>query len=105
MCIQTYKIIIQTQTYANLNDGLDEDDVYFPQKRTSQKGPGAYLSEERLRSHTVQNDRVCKKLKLTSDKEKELDLERIMKDSDILPDIVHNRPVAHTDNGDISDCE
>ena len=91
--------------YANLNDGLDEEDVYSPsQKKAGRKGPGSYPSEERLRSHTIQNDRVHKKLKFTSDKEKELDLERIMYDSDTLPDIVLNRPVTHADNKDISDC-
>ena len=46
-----------------------------------------------------------KKQKLTSEKEKDLDLEKIMEDSDTLPDIVCNRPVAQTENGDTSDCE
>ena len=77
--------------YANLNDGLDEEDVRSPpRKKAGRKGPGSYPSDERLRSHSVQNDRVRKKLKLTSDKEKELDLESIMDDSDTLLDIVLN---------------
>ena len=77
--------------YANLNDGLDEEDVYSPpRKKPSRKGSGSYPSEERLRSHDLQNDRVRKKQKLTNDKEKELDLEKIMDDSDTLPDIVQN---------------
>ena len=77
--------------YANLNDGLDEEDIYSPpRKKPNRKGPGSYPSEERLRSHLLQNDHVRKKQKLTSDKEKELDLEKIMDDSDTLPDIVLN---------------
>ena len=77
--------------YANLNDGLDEEDIYSPlRKKPGRKGPGSYPSEERLRSHDLQNDRVWKKQKLTNDKEKELDLEKIMDDSDTLPDIVQN---------------
>ena len=38
-----------------------------------------------------------KKQKLTSDKEKELDLEKIMDDSDTLPDIVLNQPIPTAD--------
>ena len=94
--------------YANLNDGLDEEDVCSPpRKKAGRKGSGSYPSDERLRSHSVQNDRVCKKFKLTSDKEKELDLESIMEDSDTLPDIVLNRPVTpvtHANSKDTSDC-
>ena len=77
--------------YTNLNDGLDEEDIYSPpRKKPGRKGPGSYPSEERLRSHDLWNDRVWKKQKLTNDKEKELDLEKIMDDSDTLPDIVQN---------------
>ena len=47
---------------------------------------------------TGNNDRVCKKQKLTSDKEKEIDLEKIMDDSDTLPDIVLNRPMPTGNN-------
>ena len=56
----------------------------------------------------MQNDRVHKKLKLTSEKEKELDLENIMDDSDTLPDIVLNQPgtsVTHADTKNTSDLE
>ena len=57
--------------YANLNDGLDEEDVSSPpRKKADRKGPDSYPSDERLRSHSVQNDRVGKKLKLTSKKER-----------------------------------
>ena len=84
--------------YANLNDGLHEEDVYLPpRKKPSRKGPGSYPSEDRLRSHLLQNDRARNERKLTSDKEKELDLEKIMDDSDTLPDIVLNRPVPTAD--------
>ena len=85
--------------YANLNDSLDDKDIYSPpRKKSNRKGPGSYPSEERLRLHLLQNDRVRKKQKLTSDKEKELDLEKIIDDSDTLPDIVLNGPVPTTDN-------
>ena len=50
----------------------------------------------------MQNDRVCKKLKLTNDKDKELDLEKIMDDLHTLPDIVLNQPFPTADNGSIS---
>ena len=87
------------KNYANLNYGLDDEDVYSPPiKKLNRKGPGSYPSEERLRSHLLQNNHVRKKQKLTSDKEKELDLEKIMDDSDTLPDIVLNRPVPTADN-------
>ena len=77
--------------YATLNDGLDEEDIYLPpRKKPGRKGPGSYPLEERLRSHDLQNNRVQKKQKLTNDKEKELDLEKIIDDSDTLPDIVQN---------------
>ena len=93
--------------YANLNDGLEEEDVCSrPRKKAGRKRPGSYPSDERLRSHSVQNDRVRKKLKLTSDKEKELDLESIMDDSDTLLDIVLNQPVTpvtHADSKGTSD--
>ena len=43
--------------YANLNDGLDEEYISSPpRKKHIRKGPGAYPSEERLRSHDLQND-------------------------------------------------
>ena len=92
--------------YANLNNGLDEEDVCSaPRKKAGRKGPGSYPSDERLRSHLVQNNRVSKKLKLTSDKEKELDLESIMDDSDTPPDIVLNQPgtsMTHADSNNTS---
>ena len=92
--------------YANLNDGLDDEDVYLPpRKKTNRKGPGSYPSEERLRSHFLQNDHVHKKQKLTNDKEKELDLEKFMDDSDTLPDIVLNRPVPTAANERINHDE
>ena len=95
--------------YANLNDGLDEEGVCSPpRKKAGRKGPGSYPSDERLRSYSVQNDRVHKKLKLTSEKEKELDLESIMDDSDTLQDIVLNQPgtsVTHADTNKTSDLE
>ena len=77
--------------YTNLNDGLDEEDVYSPpRKKLGRKGPGSYPSEDRLRSHNLQTDWVWKKQKLTYNREKELDLEKIMDKSDTLPDIVQN---------------
>ena len=76
-----------------------------PRKKPDRKGPGSYPSEERLRSHDLQNDHVRKKQKLTNDKEKELDLEKIMDDSDTLPDIVQNQPVLNIDNVCISNNE
>ena len=92
--------------YTNLNDGLDEEDVYLPpRKKPGRKGPGSYPSEERLRSHDLQNDCVWKKQKLTKEKEKELDLEKIMDDSDTLPDIVQNRPVLNIDKVCVSNNE
>ena len=90
--------------YANLNDGLDEEDVYSPpRKKPGSKGPGSYPSEDRLRSHNLQTDRVRKKQKLNNSREKELDLEEIMDESDTLPDIVQNRPVLDDDNVCLSD--
>ena len=44
-------------------------------------------------------------MKLTSEKDNDLDLERIMEDSDTLLDIVNNRPVTQANNGNISDGE
>ena len=41
--------------YANLNDGLCEDEVCSPpRKRPSRKGPGSFPSSDRLRSYEVQ---------------------------------------------------
>ena len=80
---------------------MDEEDVYLPpKKKPGRKGPGSYPSEERLRSHDLQNDCIQKKQKLINDKEKEkeLDLEKIMDDSDTLPDIVQNRSVLNEDS-------
>ena len=80
--------------------------IHLPWKKAGRKGPGSYSSDERLRSHSVQNDRVHKKLKLTSEKEKELDLESIMDDSDTLPDIVLNQSLAtYADTNNTSDFE
>ena len=94
----------QEINYANLNDGLDEEDVYSPpRKKLGRKGPDSYPSQDRLRSHDLQTDRVRKKQKLTNNKEKELDLEKIMDESDTLPDIVQNRPVLNDDNVCLSD--
>ena len=77
--------------YANLNDSLDEEDVYSPpRKKPGRRGPGSYPSEERLRSHDLQTNCVQKKQKLMNNREKELDLEKIMDDSDTLPDIAQN---------------
>ena len=77
--------------YANLNDGLDEEDVYSPpRKKPGRKGPGSHPSEDRLRSYDLQTDRVRKKQKLTNNREKELDFEKIMDDSETLLDIVQN---------------
>ena len=57
--------------YANLNDGLDEEDVYLPpRKKPGRKGPGSYPSEDRLKSHDLQTDRVRKKQKLTNNRGK-----------------------------------
>ena len=81
----------QEINYANLNDGLDEEDVYLPpRKKPGRKGPGFYPSEDRLKSHDLQTDRVRKKQKLMNNREKELDLEKIMDELDTLPDIVQN---------------
>ena len=74
-----------------------------PRKKPSRKGPGSYPSEDRLRSHDLQTNRVREKQKLTNNREKELDLEKIMDDSDTLPDIVQNRPVLNDDNMCLSD--
>ena len=47
----------QEINYANLNDGLDKEDVYLPpRKKPGRKGPGSYPSEDRLRSHDLQTD-------------------------------------------------
>ena len=85
--------------YANLNDGLYEDDSCSPpRKRLIHKGPGSSPSSDRLRSHDVQTDRVrrWKNIVLTKTKrpESDIDLERVMEDLDALPDIVLNRPVG-----------
>ena len=94
----------QEINYANLNDGLDEEDVCLPpRKKPGRKGPGSYPSEDRLRSHDLQTDRVGTKQKLTNNREKELDLEKIMDDSDTLPDIIQHRPVLNDDNMCLSD--
>ena len=45
----------------------------------------------------------AEKQKLTNNREKELDLEKIMDDSDTLLDIVQNRPVLNDDNMCLSD--
>ena len=59
-----------------------------PRKKPGRKGPGSYPSDDRLRSHDLQTDQVQKKQKLNNNREKELDLEIIMDESDSLPDIV-----------------
>ena len=74
-----------------------------PRKKPGRKRPGSHPSDDRLRSHDLQTDWVQKKQKLNNNREKELDLEKIMDELDTLPDIVQNRPVLDDYNVCLSD--
>ena len=80
---RTRKVI----NYAQLNDGLCDDNDYSPpRKKSKSTAPGQYLSSQRICSHNVQ------KWWHSSHEETEIDLKEIMNEVEhTVPDLVANK--------------